>query len=82
MPFCFIGFDRIFGEIPAWPYVLLGFIVFRVLDISKPLFIGRLDRIEGGFGIVADDVASGLVTCLILHAVHLQGWFDRWIGLS
>ena len=82
MPFCFIGFDGFFGEMPAWPYVLLGFVLFRVFDISKPLFIGRLDRIEGGIGIVADDVASALVTCLLLHVVHLQGWFDGWVGLN
>jgi phosphatidylglycerophosphatase A len=37
------------------------FLLFRVFDVVKPLFIPRLERLPRGWGIVADDVAAGLL---------------------
>ncbi len=37
------------------------FLLFRAFDVVKPLFIPRLERLPGGWGIVADDVAAGLL---------------------
>ncbi len=37
------------------------FLLFRVFDVVKPLFIPRLERLPGGWGIVADDVAAGIL---------------------
>lgn len=37
------------------------FLLFRLLDIVKPAPIPRLQRWPGGLGIVADDVAAGLL---------------------
>lgn len=45
--------------------VLSGFIIFRIIDISKPFYI--LERLPRGFGVMMDDVAAGIVTNLILH---------------
>jgi phosphatidylglycerophosphatase A len=40
---------------------VIGFIIFRILDILKPFPIRVLDkRLSGGLGIVADDVAAGI----------------------
>jgi len=40
---------------------VIGFIIFRILDILKPFPIRTLDkRLSGGIGIVADDVAAGI----------------------
>jgi phosphatidylglycerophosphatase A len=50
-------------------YLGLGFAVFRVMDIVKPLGIRKLHDIKGGWGIVADDIAAGLVTNIILRIV-------------
>jgi phosphatidylglycerophosphatase A len=50
-------------------YLGLGFVVFRVMDIVKPLGIKKLQVIKGGWGVVADDVAAGLVTNIILRIV-------------
>ncbi|MDD5492720.1 MAG: phosphatidylglycerophosphatase A [bacterium] len=50
-------------------YLGLGFAVFRVMDIVKPLGIKRLQAIRGGWGVVADDVAAGFVTNIILRIV-------------
>ena len=50
-------------------YLGLGFVVFRVMDIVKPLGIKKLQAIKGGWGVVADDVAAGLITNIILRIV-------------
>jgi phosphatidylglycerophosphatase A len=48
--------------------VVIGFIVFRILDILKPFPIRILDkRISGGLGVVADDVAAGIIANLLLR---------------
>ncbi len=46
---------------------LAGFVIFRLLDILKPFPIGWLERrVKGGAGIVADDVAAGVLTEILL----------------
>ena len=37
------------------------FLLYRLMDVVKPSGISRLERLPGGFGIVADDVAAGLL---------------------
>ena len=57
---------------PGWLWLLLGFVVFRVLDILKPWPISWIDRhIHGGIGIMLDDVLAGVLACLLLQAVAL-----------
>lgn len=49
---------------------LTGFITFRALDILKPIPIRNLDkRIPGGLGVVADDVAAGIIANIILRGL-------------
>jgi len=51
--------------------VVIGFILFRVLDVLKPFPIRNLDkRIPGGWGVVADDVAAGVIANLLLRVFH------------
>lgn len=45
--------------------VLASFLLFRVFDVVKPWPIRRLERLPGGWGIVADDLAAGLAAGLI-----------------
>ena len=50
--------------------VLIGFIIFRILDILKPFPIRNLDKqIPGGLGVVADDVAAGIIANLLLRII-------------
>jgi phosphatidylglycerophosphatase A len=49
-----------------WKWWALGFIVFRILDIWKPFPVRQLERLPGGWGIVADDVGAGLYGALVL----------------
>ncbi len=44
-----------------------AFILFRLLDIWKPGPIRRLEKLPGGYGIMADDLAAGAVGALILY---------------
>lgn len=52
---------------PSPQYILLGFVLFRVLDIVKPPPVGALEHLPGGVGIVADDVMAGIYTNVLLH---------------
>lgn len=50
--------------------VVIGFIIFRILDILKPFPIRNLDkRIPGGLGVVADDVAAGIIANFLLRSL-------------
>ena len=60
----------------------VGFVVFRALDIVKPPPIRWLDRhVEGGFGVVIDDVAAGVVGMLIMLALDRFGALAWLAGL-
>jgi len=49
--------------------ILLGFFIFRLLDIIKPFPIRYLQRLKGGFGIMADDILAGIFGCIIFHLI-------------
>lgn len=51
------------------PVLIVGFAFFRVLDIFKPLYIGRLDRLNHPSGIVLDDIAAGVTANLALQVL-------------
>ncbi len=56
----------------TWWTALAGFVLFRILDISKPWPIRVLERLPGGWGIVADDLyAGGVVGALLWTATKL-----------
>jgi phosphatidylglycerophosphatase A len=44
-----------------------SFVLFRIFDVWKPLGAREIQRLPGGYGIVADDVIAGLTSCLVLH---------------
>jgi phosphatidylglycerophosphatase A len=55
-----------------WIWWLLGLLAFRLFDIAKPGPIGWLDkRLEGGLGIMADDLLAGLLAGGLLLTAHL-----------
>ncbi len=54
--------------------MVAGFLIFRVFDILKPFPVGWLDkRLSGGWGIVLDDIAAGVMANLVLRLVLLLG---------
>ncbi len=52
----------------SWEMTLLGFVLFRVLDILKPVPLRKLQDLHGGLGVVADDIGAGVYTNILLHA--------------
>jgi phosphatidylglycerophosphatase A len=56
----------------SWLWPLLGFVLFRLFDIWKPWPIGWLDRrVEGGIGIMLDDLVAGLMAAVCLQSAAL-----------
>jgi phosphatidylglycerophosphatase A len=47
--------------------MVIGFILFRVLDVIKPFPAGRLEDLHGGPGIMLDDVMAGLYGQLLMR---------------
>ena len=49
---------------------LIGFIIFRILDIVKPFPIRALEkRLSGGLGVVMDDVVAGILANILLRII-------------
>ena len=51
-------------------FLIYGFVLFRVLDVVKPPPAKYFDtRLKNGWGIVMDDVVSGIYANIILHLI-------------
>ena len=60
--------------------LVVGFIVFRALDIGKPPPVRWLDQnLPGGWGVVLDDVAAGFMGAAIMVALAHAGAF-AWLA--
>lgn len=77
IPLCFIGWQHLpaawLGDM-RWAVFVGGFALFRFFDILKPLGISKLQDLPGGWGVVADDAAAAVASCVTLHLV---GW--AWV---
>ena len=61
----------------GWAGALLGFFLFRVFDVIKPYPAGRLERLHGGLGVMADDAMAAVYANLTLRLALwlLPNWF-------
>ena len=58
--------------IPLTPTsIVLGFILFRVMDVVKPPPARQFERLKGGLGVVADDLMAGVYAHLALRGILL-----------
>ena len=49
----------------------IAFIFFRLFDIWKPSFIGKIDRdVKGGLGVMGDDVLAGIAAGIATAGVY------------
>ena len=63
----FVGFFVTVSLLPQSALVgIVGFVVFRILDIIKPPPARQVEALSGGWGIVADDVIAGIYGQMIL----------------
>lgn len=53
--------------------VCIAFLLFRILDTLKPYPAGRLERLNGGMGIMLDDLVAGVYANVVLQVVM------RWL---
>ena len=67
--------DEIVGYLTAmigipfsWTGAIVGFFIFRLMDILKPYPIRKIDQnLPGGWGIVLDDVLAGVYSLIIVR---------------
>jgi len=69
-PVPLFSFGSTLGAGVAW---LLSFVAFRLFDIWKPGPVRRLQGLPEGWGVVADDVAAGLLAAGATAAACLAG---------
>ncbi len=57
-----------------WWILLAGFLLFRLFDIWKPYPIRRLEALDSGLGIMADDILAGVYAAatltLLITMIH------------
>ena len=68
--------DEVAGQLVCFLFVpltlktlSLGFFLFRFFDIIKPYPVHNMESLEGGLGIVMDDVAAGVLTNVSILAI-------------
>lgn len=52
-----------------WWIVLAGFLLFRLFDIWKPYPARRLEALESGLGIMADDLVAGAYGAIVIALI-------------
>jgi phosphatidylglycerophosphatase A len=56
-----------------WKFLLAGLLLFRLFDIAKPFPCRRLEKLPGGWGIMADDWMAGVYAAICLRlALHFH----------
>ena len=73
-----IVLDEIFGMVATmfanpvtWPWLMAGFVLFRLLDIIKPWPASWFDRMSGGAGVMLDDLAAAFYANIVLRVLQL-----------
>ena len=56
---------------------IVGFLIFRVLDIVKPWPSGQFEKLPGGLGVMADDGMAAVYGNLLMRGLIAlaPGWF-------
>ncbi|HKI77921.1 MAG TPA: phosphatidylglycerophosphatase A [Ignavibacteriaceae bacterium] len=49
----------------------ITFIVWRLFDIIKPFPVKHAEKLEGGAGIMLDDIVAGIYSMIIIHFILL-----------
>jgi phosphatidylglycerophosphatase A len=57
----------------SWRATIVGFLLFRLFDVTKPWPARRLEGLPGGWGIVMDDVAAGVFGAVAMVGLRAAG---------
>ena len=60
---------------PAWWSAIVAFALFRFFDIVKPYPARRLENLQGGLGVMADDLIAGVYAAIGVMVVVCASWF-------
>jgi phosphatidylglycerophosphatase A len=73
-----IVLDEVLGMIATmflnpvvWTWVVAGFVLFRIFDILKPWPASVFDRMQGGAGVMLDDLAAAIYANVMLQVLRL-----------
>ena len=55
----------------TWEWLILAFLIFRILDILKPWPIRRVESLPKGWGIMLDDVLAGIYGNLCINITRI-----------
>jgi phosphatidylglycerophosphatase A len=60
----------------GWGGILLGFLLFRALDVVKPFPARQFERLHGGYGVMTDDAMAAVYANLMLRGAYYlaPGW--------
>jgi phosphatidylglycerophosphatase A len=56
-------------------YIITAFVFFRFFDITKPLYIRSLEELPHGWGVMADDLLSGIYTNILMQIIVLSNLY-------
>ena len=60
---------------PTVPVLIAGFVLFRILDITKPFPARVSQRVAGGLGVMVDDLIAGLYALVVIAVARATlGW--------
>ena len=59
-----------FGNPASWTWLIAGFTLFRLFDIIKPWPASWFDRMQGGVGIMLDDLAAAFYANITLQVLQ------------
>ena len=57
------------------------FLTYRLLNILKPFPLRKLQELPGGWGIMTDDIVSGVIAMMIFY-LPLQSFWVKQLGLT
>lgn len=61
----------LFGIPKQFLWVLIALILFRIFDIAKPFPVKKFEKLPHGWGIMVDDIVSGILANIILRIALL-----------
>lgn len=66
----------------TWAVFLISFLLFRFMDIIKPLGARQIQKLPGGWGVVADDVLAGIYANILGQVAVMLFWKQHDVPLG
>ncbi len=52
-------------------WLIIAFLLFRLLDVTKPSYIKKIDAMPGGIGVMGDDLLAGVLAGLMTGLIYV-----------